>query len=37
MGEAYQRHWLDESGEWLENVDQTNLVLASGEFEVQKV
>ena len=25
-----QRHWLKERGQWLENVDLTHLVLASG-------
>ena len=25
-----QRRWLEESGHWLENVDQNHLVLASG-------
>ena len=25
----YQRHFLEDSGRWLENVDQTHLVLAS--------
>ena len=28
--------WLAESGQWLENVDQTHLVLASGKPVLQK-
>ena len=31
-----QWRWLEESGQWLENVDQTHLVLASGEPVLQK-
>ena len=27
---ANQQHCLEESGQWLENVDQTQLVMASG-------
>ena len=30
VGEVIQRHCLEESGQWLENVDQTHLVLVSG-------
>ena len=30
VAEVNQRRWLEESGQWLENVDQTHLVLASG-------
>ena len=29
VGEVNQRHCVEESGPWLENVDQTHLVLAS--------
>ena len=25
-----QQHWVEESGQWLENADKTHLVLASG-------
>ena len=28
--------WLEESGQWLENVDRTRLVLASGNPVLQK-
>ena len=34
--EVNQRHCLEESGQWLENVDQTHLVLASGKPVLQK-
>ena len=34
--EIYGSRWFEESGEWLENVDQTHLVLASGKLELQK-
>ena len=30
VAEVYKRHWFEESGQWLENVDQTHLILASG-------
>ena len=30
VAEVNQQHWLEESGQWLDNVDQTHLVLASG-------
>ena len=33
IAEVNQRHWLEESGQWLENVD---LVLASGKQVLQK-
>ena len=36
VAEIYQRHYFDESGQWLENVDQTHLVLARGELVLQK-
>ena len=25
-----QQHWLEESGQWLVNVDRTHLVMANG-------
>ena len=31
-----QRHYLEESGQWLENVDRTHQVLASGKLVLQK-
>ena len=34
--EVNQRRWLEESGEWLENVDKTTLVLARGKPVLQK-
>ena len=34
--EVNQRGCLEESGHWLENVDQTRLVLASGTLVLQK-
>ena len=30
IAEVNQWRWLEESGQWLENVDRTHLVLASG-------
>ena len=36
VAKVYQRRWLEESGQWLENVDPTHLVLASGKPELQK-
>ena len=30
------RHWLEESRQWLENVHQTHLVVASGKLVQQK-
>ena len=36
VAEAYQRRCLEESGQWLENVDQTHLVVASGKPVLQK-
>ena len=33
--EVYQRRWLEQSGQWLENVDRTHLVLGSGKPELQ--
>ena len=37
VAEVNQRQWLEESGQWLENVDQTNFVLASGKPVLQKI
>ena len=34
--EVHQRCCLEESGQWLENVDGTHLVLASGKLVLQK-
>ena len=31
-----RRRWLEESGQWLENVDRSLLVLASGKPVLQK-
>ena len=36
VAEVNQRCWLEESGQWLENVDQTHLVLASGKPVLQQ-
>ena len=36
VAEVNQRCCLDESGQWLEDVDQTHLVLASGKLVLQK-
>ena len=36
VAEVNQQRWLEESGQWLENVDRTRLVLASGEPVQQK-
>ena len=36
VGEVNQWHWLEESGQWFENVDPTHLVLASGKPVLQK-
>ena len=36
VAEVNQRRCWDESGQWLENVDQTNLALASGKLVLQK-
>ena len=36
VAEVNQQHWLVESGQWLENVDRTHLVLASGKQVLQK-
>ena len=33
--EVYQRRWLEQSGQGLENVDRTHLVLGSGKPELQ--
>ena len=34
--EIYRQHWLEESGQRLENVDQTHQVLASDKVVLQK-
>ena len=36
VAEVNQQHWLEESGRWFANVDQTHLVLASGKPVLQK-
>ena len=36
FNEVYQRRCLEESGQWLENVDQTQLDLTSGKPLIQK-
>ena len=36
VAEAYWRGWLEESGQRLENIDRTYLVLASGKLAIQK-
>ena len=36
VDEVSQRHWLEESRKWLENVDQIHLVLASGKLVQHK-
>ena len=33
--DVYQWHWLEESGQWLENVDRTHLVLSRGKSVLQ--
>ena len=33
--EVNEQCWLEESEQWLENVDQTHRVLASGKLELQ--
>ena len=30
VAKVHQRHWEEESGQWLENVDRPHLALASG-------
>ena len=37
VAEINQRGWLEESGQWLENVDPTHLVQASGKPVLQKM
>ena len=37
VAEVNQRPWLEESGQWLENVERTHLVLSSGKPLLQKV
>ena len=36
VAEVNERRWLEESGRWLENVDRTHVVLASGNPVLQK-
>ena len=36
VAEVDQQRWLEESGQWLEIVDRTHLVLASGKPVLQK-
>ena len=36
VAQVNQQRCLEESGQWLENVDQTHLVLGSGKLEQQK-
>ena len=36
VAEVNQQRWLEENGQWLENVDQTHLGLASGKLVLQK-
>ena len=36
VAEVDQQRWLEESGPWLENVDQSHLVLARGNLVLQK-
>ena len=37
IAEVNQWRWLVESGHWLENIDRTHLVLASGKPVLQKI
>ena len=36
VAEVNQWRWLEESGQWLENVDRTHLGLASGKLVLQQ-
>ena len=36
VAEVNQQRCLEESGQWLKNVDRTHLLLASGKLVVQK-
>ena len=36
VAEIYRRHWLEESGQRLENVDRTHLVLGSVKASTKK-
>ena len=36
VSEVNQRHWFEESGQWLENVDRTHLILAIAKPVLQK-
>ena len=37
VAEVNQRHWFEESGQWLEKVDRTHLLLTSGKKVLQKI
>ena len=37
VAEVYQRRWLEESGQWLENADRTHLVRECGKPVLQKI
>ena len=37
VAEVNQQRWLEERGQWLENVDLTHLVLASGKPVLPKI
>ena len=37
VAEVYQLCCLEESGQWLQNVDQSHLVLAGGKLVLQKI
>ena len=36
VSQSHQWRWLEENGKWLENVDRTHLVLATGKPVLQK-
>ena len=37
VAEIYRRGWFEESEQWLENIDKTHLVLASGKLLLQEM
>ena len=37
IADVNKQRWLEESGQWLENVDRTHLVLSSGKQVQQKL
>ena len=37
VAEVNQLHWLEESGQWLENVDRTHLLVTRGKLVLQKL